>query len=150
MSGRSAYERFEQFVMQILTAAIVLLVSLAAWRLVVGVVLLVLKDQLSPADPVVFQRVFGMFFTVVIGLEFKHSLVAAGSRESVVRARSIILIGMLATVRKFIVLDLATVDAPELFAIAAAILALGIVYWLVRDQDRKTLALRVSGGPHPT
>ena len=58
------------------------------------------------------------------------------------RARSIILIGMLATVRKFIVLDLARVDALELFAIAAAILALGVVYWLVRDQDRRSRAVK--------
>jgi len=84
-----------------------------------------------------------MFFTVVIGLEFKRSLlVVSGNRDSVVRVRSIILIGMLATVRKFIVLDLASVDAPELLAVAGAILALGIVYWLVRDQDRKTAAVK--------
>lgn len=148
IAGKSPYEKFEHAIILVLTAAIVLLVTLATWHLVVAIVSLVLTDGLNPTDPVVFQRVFGMFFTVVIGLEFKHSLAASGSQESVVRARSIILIGMLATVRKFIVLDLATVNALELFAIAAAILALGIVYWLVRDQDHKTVALKAASAVH--
>jgi Phosphate-starvation-inducible E family len=33
--------------------------------------------------------------------------------------------------------DLSAADAAEVFALAAAILALGAVYWLVRDQDRR-------------
>ena len=47
-----------------------------------------------------------------------------------------ILIALLAIIRKLIILDLASTDAMQLFALAAAILALGAVYWLVRDQDR--------------
>ena len=145
VSGDNAYEQFEHAIMLLLTAAIVVLVALAALHLVVAVAELVWSDRMNPANPAIFQSVFGMFFTVVIGLEFKHSLVVTGSHESVVRARSIILIGMLATVRKFIVLDLGAVHAVELLAITAAILALGIVYWLVRDQDRRTLVVRPPG-----
>ena len=141
--GKSAYDLFEGLVMLLLTLVIVVIVGFATWHLIISVVVLILKDQLNPGDPTIFQGVFGMFFTVVIGLEFKRSLlVVSGNRDSVVRVRSIILIGMLATVRKFIVLDLASVDAPELLAVAGAILALGIVYWLVRDQDRKTAAVK--------
>jgi uncharacterized membrane protein (DUF373 family) len=40
-------------------------------------------------------------------------------------------------VRKIIVLDLGTIDPGKLLALAAANLALGVVYWLVRDQVRK-------------
>jgi hypothetical protein len=36
--------------------------------------------------------------------------------------------------------DLSATDAAEIFALAAAILALGGVYWLVRDQDRREQA----------
>ena len=42
---------------------------------------------------------------------------------------------MLAIVRKVIILDIAATDSMQLFGLAAAILALGAVYWLVRDQD---------------
>jgi uncharacterized membrane protein (DUF373 family) len=36
-----------------------------------------------------------------------------------------------------IIIDLASTDATQLFALAVSILALGGVYWLVRDQDRR-------------
>jgi hypothetical protein len=39
-------------------------------------------------------------------------------------------------VRKLIILDLSSTDAFHLLALAAAILALGAVYWLVRDQGQ--------------
>ena len=148
VGGRTLYEKFEHAIMLVLTLSIVLLVSLATVHLIIAVAYLLLNDRMNPANPAIFQTVFGMFFTVVIGLEFKHSLVVSSSQESVVRARSIILIGMLATVRKFIVLDLGTVHPVELFAIAAAILALGLVYWLVRDQDRRSAAARAMPALH--
>jgi hypothetical protein len=43
-------------------------------------------------------------------------------------------------VRKLIILDLATTEAAQLFALSAAVLSLGAVYWLVRDQDRRERA----------
>ena len=46
-----------------------------------------------------------------------------------------ILIAMLAIVRKLLILDVGHAT-EELFALAAAIIALGAVYWLVRDQDQ--------------
>ena len=63
-------------------------------------------------------------------------LVVAERRHSVVQVRSVILIALLAVVRKLIILDLSSTDAFHLLALAAAILALGAVYWLVRDQGQ--------------
>jgi len=60
----------------------------------------------------------------------------AQRQESIVQVRTVILIALLAIVRKVIILDLASTEALQLFALAAAILALGAVYWLIRDQDR--------------
>ena len=79
-----------------------------------------------------------MIFTVVIALEFKRSLLVAVERRfGVVQARSIILIALLAIVRKFIILDLSETEASKIGALAATVLALGLVYWLVRDQDMR-------------
>ena len=36
---------------------------------------------------------------------------------------------------KLLIVDFATTDALQLFALVSAILALGVVYWLVRDRD---------------
>ena len=138
-TGLSFYECFEHAVVLVLTVLIVIIVASATWHLAVAVLALVLTDQVSPANQQVLQAVFGMIFTVIIALEFKHSLLVVLARqESVVRVRSIVLIAMLAVARKFIILDLREAAPAELFALAAAILALGAVYWLVRDQDRRS------------
>ena len=94
-------------------------------------------QNFDPTDYSVFQAIFGAIFTVIIALEFKRSLLVVAQRqESIVQVRTVILIALLAIVRKVIILDLASTEALQLFALAAAILALGAVYWLVRDQDR--------------
>jgi uncharacterized membrane protein (DUF373 family) len=85
-----------------------------------------------------FQAVFGMIFAVIIALEFKKSLlVVAERRQNVVQIRSVVMIALLAICRKVIILDVKETDAVEIFALAAAILALGIVYWLIRGSDRR-------------
>jgi uncharacterized membrane protein (DUF373 family) len=56
-------------------------------------------------------------------------------QKSIVRVRSIILIAMLAMVRKFIIMDLTSAAAGEIFALSTAVLSLGLVYWLVRDDN---------------
>jgi uncharacterized membrane protein (DUF373 family) len=66
--------------------------------------------------------------------------VATERRQTIVQVRTVILIAMLAVVRKLIILDIGATTAALTFALAAAILALGGVYWLVRDQDRRERA----------
>jgi uncharacterized membrane protein (DUF373 family) len=133
------YQRFEHAVMLVLTVLIAIVVASAVWSLALKVVFgLIGAESFDPTDHAVFQNVFGMIFTVIIALEFKRTLlVVTERRDSVVQVRAVILIAMLAIVRKLIVLDITTTDAPELMALAAAILSLGGVYWLVRDQDRR-------------
>jgi uncharacterized membrane protein (DUF373 family) len=46
-------------------------------------------------------------------------------------------IALLAICRKLIILDLTETDAWHILALAAAILALGVVYWLIRDSDQR-------------
>jgi uncharacterized membrane protein (DUF373 family) len=134
----TVYEKFEHAVVLAITWLIVLVVISATWHLAFGVLRLLGDDAFDPANQRIFQVVFGMIFTVIIALEFKHSLLVVLRRqESVVRVRSIVLIAMLAMVRKFIILDMSETQAAEVFALSAAVLALGSVYWLVRDQDRK-------------
>jgi uncharacterized membrane protein (DUF373 family) len=132
------YQKFEHFVLLILTCLIAVVIAAAVWNLTLKILFsLVLADAFDPTDYVAFQTVFGMIFTVVIALEFKRSLlVVAERRKSIVQVRTVILLAMLAIVRKLIILDLRSTDAAQLFALAAAILALGSVHWLVREQDR--------------
>jgi uncharacterized membrane protein (DUF373 family) len=123
----------------ILTGLIAVVVASAVWSLALKILFGLLQaEAFDPTDHAVFQSVFGMIFTVIIALEFKRTLlVVTERRDSVVQVRAVILIAMLAIVRKLIILDIATTDAPQLLALAAAILSLGGVYWLVRDQDSR-------------
>ena len=47
------------------------------------------------------------------------------------------MIALLAICRKVIILDLNETDALHIMAFAGVILALGIVYWLMRDGDQR-------------
>ena len=48
----------------------------------------------------------------------------------------VVVIALLAICRKVLILDLAETDAWHLLSLAAAILALGIVYWIIRSRDQ--------------
>jgi uncharacterized membrane protein (DUF373 family) len=137
--GLSFYQKFEHAVVLVLVGLIAVVVIAAVWSLAVKILFgLVLSGRVDPTDPTVFQAVFGMIFTVIIALEFKRSLqIVTERRDTVVQVRAVILIAMLAIVRKLIILDIGPANTGELFGLAAAILALGAVYWLVRDQDRR-------------
>jgi uncharacterized membrane protein (DUF373 family) len=83
----------------------------------------------DPTDYEVFQAFFGMIFTVIIALEFKRSLlVVAERRHGIVQVRTLILMALLAIVRKLMIIDLSSTDAQQLLALAAAIVALGSVH----------------------
>ncbi len=132
----SLYRKFEHVVIGVLTVLIAGLVLLALWNLVLKIVGSIVATGIDPSDYAVFQAVFGMIFTVIIALEFERSLLVLAERErGVVQVRTVILIALLAIVRKLIIMDMGAADAGEIFALAAAVLALGAVYWLVRDQD---------------
>src|SRR6476619_5137697 len=134
----SFYEKFEHACILILTALIALIIALAIWNLVLKILISLLASTLDPTDSAVFQGLFGMIFTVIIALEFKRSLLIIAERKhGIVQVRTVILIALLAVVRKLMIFDLSSTDASQLFALAATILALGSVYWLVRDQDRR-------------
>src|ERR1700738_2945290 len=135
----SLYQRFEHIIVLVLTALIAVVVVVAVWNLSLKILFgLVLSGSLDPSDYAIFQAVFGMIFTVIIALEFKKSLlVIAERRENVVQIRSVVMIALLAICRKVIILDFKETDALQIFALAAAILALGIVYWLIRDSDQR-------------
>ena len=135
------YQKFEHAVILVLTALIAVVVAFAVWNLLLKVVASILSSGFDPTDYAVFQALFGMIFTVIIALEFKRSLLVVAERQhGVVQVRTVILIALLAIVRKLIIIDLTTTEALQLFALAAAIVALGGVFWLVRDQDRRERA----------
>ena len=130
----AGYERFEVVVALLLRGVIGIIIVVALYRLIAGVVDTILLRALNPLDHVVFQQVFGAIMTLLIALEFNHTLryVAPGARGII---QASILIALLALARKIIVADLFEIAPAELLGLAALSLSLGVTYWLVRDTD---------------
>ncbi|WP_194744791.1 phosphate-starvation-inducible PsiE family protein [Thermaurantiacus tibetensis] len=133
----SAYQRFEQLVTFTLSILLVVIILAAMWNLFLRVLLgLVVKGSLDPTDHAVFQSVFGAIFTVMIALEFKRSIVVSvENRDTVFHVRTVILVALLALLRKFIILDLEKTDAATIAALGFVTVSLGLIYWLIRAQE---------------
>ncbi|MGG5823990.1 phosphate-starvation-inducible PsiE family protein [Falsiroseomonas sp. HW251] len=144
----TVFERFEQVVALLLTFLISALVLVAVVHLVSRILWLVLHGLVDPAEQQVFQAVFGMVMTVLIALEFNHSILGVlQRRHGIVQLRTVVLIALLALARKFIIIDPAHAAPSTLLGLAASILALGAVYWLVREQDRHASEKEDAHGP---
>src|SRR6478672_10377407 len=69
------YQRFEQVVVLVLSLIIALVIAIALLQLVTRLIPLMLGGALDPLDHEVFQLLFGMIMTLLIALEFKHSII---------------------------------------------------------------------------
>jgi uncharacterized membrane protein (DUF373 family) len=140
-----AYENFERIVAVVLSLLIAVIVLVALIELVRIVIYMLETETLNPLQQETFHLVFGMIMTLLIALEFKHSIIKVALRnESVVQVRTVILIALLALARKFVILDVHSSPA-QIAALAASLLALGAVYGIVRKRDRR----RKFGPPPP-
>ncbi|EOX6879315.1 TPA: phosphate-starvation-inducible PsiE family protein [Pseudomonas aeruginosa] len=129
------YERFEQVIALALSAIIAVIIVVSLLQLISIVFSLLIIDAFNPLDHKVFQTVFGMIMTLLIAMEFKHSIVrVALRRDSIIQVKTVILIAL---ARKFVILDPETGPA-KVAALAGATLALGATYWLLRERDDRT------------
>jgi uncharacterized membrane protein (DUF373 family) len=130
------YQRFESVVALVLTGVIAMVIVVALWHLASQVIRGLLLGVLDPLEQSVFQVVFGEVLTVLIALEFNHTLQFVVARqESIIQTKVVLLISLLALARKAIVLDLDKTSSGELLGLAALTLALGAVYWMMRERD---------------
>ncbi|WP_237332657.1 phosphate-starvation-inducible PsiE family protein [Zobellella iuensis] len=132
----SVYERFEQVVAIVLSLVVASVIVLALLQLVIRIVPLLLSGTLDPLEHDVFQTLFGMIMTLLIAMEFKHSIIlVAFRRSSIIQVKTVVLIALIALSRKFVILDTSTTAASTIAALAGATLVLGVVYWLLRERD---------------
>jgi len=136
------YERFEQVIALVLSAVIAVIIVVSLLQLMSIVFTLLILDAFNPLDHKVFQTVFAMIMTLLIAMEFKHSIVrVALRRDSIIQVKTVILIGLIALARKFVILD-PEASPGKIAALAGATLALGVTYWLLRERDDRTAGER--------
>lgn len=132
----TAYERFEQIVAIVLSIIIAMIVLIALGQLLHRILPLLLGGALDLLDHEVFQSLFGSIMTLLIAMEFKHSIIRLALRhQSIIQVKTVVLIAVLALSRKFVILDISATGAATIAALASATLVLGIVYWLLRERD---------------
>ncbi len=91
-------------------------------------------EDLRPRDIIV---VFGAFLAVLIAIEIFMNITLY-LRDDVIHVRLVVATALIAIARKVIILDFEKIEPPYIFATAAVVLALGIVYWLMGSQsDRR-------------
>ena len=144
----TSYERFEQVVTRIIMAFVAIVIVYSV--ILVGIELI--EDfMLGRAfmDKELLQDVFGSILTVLILLEFNHSIAASlKHRSGVVQARIVVLVGILVIVRKIILLDFKEASWETLAGHAGVALALGALYWLMRMAgERHVTAQRREPAP---
>jgi uncharacterized membrane protein (DUF373 family) len=132
----SIYRRFEASIAFLLQFVIGAVIVVALYRLIASVVDTLVLRTLNPLDHTVFQQVFGEIMTLLIALEFNHTLhyVITGER-GIIHTKMVVLIAELALARKIIVADLFQAAPASVMALAALVLSLGVTYWLMRERD---------------
>ena len=151
------YQRFEWVVAFALTLLVTFVIVVALFRLSVEIIGGLVFGALNPLEHKAFQAIFGQIMTVLIALEFNHTLRSVVNRDqSVIQTRTVLLIALLAMARRFIIMDLTITSNTELLGLGAVTLALGGTYWLMRERQGPAPAASArrpedldAGGPGP-
>lgn len=128
----SIYYRFERMIMAGLVILISIMILAAFWGLADETYHLVLHGAFDTLDHKAFQAAFGMIMTLLIAIEFNHTIMHVflkSSREIIVK--TVALVAILAVARQFIVFEMELTSPFVIAALAFSLLTLGVVYWIM-------------------
>jgi uncharacterized membrane protein (DUF373 family) len=129
-----SYETFERVASRIVMFFISIII---VYSLILMAITLVDQFRLNPTylDTDSLRDVFGSILTILILIEFNHSIaLAISSRTGILQARPIVLITILVIARKVILLDFAAATFDQMLGIAAVALAFGLLFWLINAR----------------
>lgn len=133
----AAYGQFERIISAILliTISIIIVYSTALMMItLVGD----FHAGLHFADQGALKDTFGLILTLLILIEFNHSIAQAIRRRSgILEVRVVILIAIIVIARKLILLDYANTALEMLLGMGGLALSLGALYWLLSDIERR-------------
>lgn len=125
------YELFEGVVTRLI---MLLLAFLTLYALVAAAVELASDLRVSGnfMEKELLQDTFGSILTVLILLEFTHSVYTSIKQRSVViETRAIVLIAIIVVARKLILIDFQSTSPQQVAAYGGIALALGVLFWLL-------------------
>ncbi len=133
--GTKGYQWFEKLVIAALTLLVALSVLLTLAQSGVALYKVVVSDtHLLNHDA--FIKVFGTFMTVLIALEFNHTVLADITvKAPLVKVRAVILVALLALSRKVVLVDFKEVEYTSMIGLAVLIVAVAGAYYVLRRED---------------
>jgi uncharacterized membrane protein (DUF373 family) len=123
-----SYEVFERAASRIVMFFISIII---VYSLILMTMTLVGEFRLNPTylDTESLRDVFGSILTILILIEFNHSIaLAISSRSGILQARTIVLIAILVIARKVILLDFAAATFEQMAGIGTIALAFGLLF----------------------
>jgi uncharacterized membrane protein (DUF373 family) len=130
-------KRIEAFASRLLAFAMVVVV----FSLIYEVGWVVYHDIFTPPYGRLGIRLielFGMFLNVLIALEILENIIAYLKTHSSAQVMELVVVtALVAVARKLIIMDVARADTVDkLLGLSAAIIALAISYWIIRNLNR--------------
>jgi uncharacterized membrane protein (DUF373 family) len=99
-------------------------------------------------DKVVLQDTLGFILIILILLEFNHSIwVALTERSGAIQVRILVRIAILVIVRKLMLMDFTAASTETMLGFGGVLLALGGLYWLISDGDRRQYRVALETTP---
>lgn len=130
------YHKFEL----VLSSAVMVVVSVIACAAVARLAITMIDVfflRLDVLEPKSFQVLFGMIFVVLISLEFNRTILHSLSKSTTAsQIKGVVLIAIMVVVRKLIISDPKDFASDLLVGLAALLLALGAVHYLVAQSGK--------------
>jgi uncharacterized membrane protein (DUF373 family) len=140
------YDYLERGVAYVLLAGMLAVIALTIVHVAAGL-WSVWTGSLIDMDYSDFQGLFERILAALIALELAHSVRQTASGDhGLIQVRTVLLIGVLAVVRKLILLEVESTSGLFLLGLAAAVLALGGVYALILWMETQT---KTASAPAP-
>ena len=130
------YAQFERLA---LGCVLVILSVISVYAMVALVIKLTGDFTLGEAflEKAALQDTFGAILTILIVLEFNHSVYAALTHKTgAIQVRTVILLTVLVIARKLMLQDFNAMTMQTFLGFGALLLALGVIYWLISNADR--------------
>jgi uncharacterized membrane protein (DUF373 family) len=128
-------EGVETIVAKVLTIALLIVILVALVDLVFVLSQILFQSPPSGFFNQTILEVFGLFLNILIALELLDNITAY-LRKHIFQVELVIATSLIAIARKIIIFDLQKYSNNDLIALAVAIFALSISYWLVRRLNK--------------
>jgi len=133
--GTSGYRNFERLVVAALTIMVSISVVLTLAQSGVALYKVVVSDT-HMLNHEAFIKVFGTFMTVLIALEFNHTVLPdITSKLPLVKVRSVLLVALLALSRKVVLVDFKEIEFTSMIGLAVLIVSVAATYWVIQKEE---------------